>query len=215
VSASASGRGGFRETRIVVVGDALVSGVGDPKALGWVGRVAARTPQDETALSVFTLGVPGESSAALGARWWSESERRFDAPSAPGAGTLDCRLVVGLGAADLDAGLSIPRSRLNLANVLDEAHSRRLPAFVVGPPPGPDAGRNQELAELSGTFGDVCRRRDVPYVDTFTPLLTHEDWLTDLAAGDGTHPRQAGYGLIAWLVLHGGWHEWLGVSRPS
>lgn len=29
--------------RICVVGDELVAGVGDPKALGWVGRVTART----------------------------------------------------------------------------------------------------------------------------------------------------------------------------
>jgi hypothetical protein len=52
----------------------------------------------------------------------------------------------------------------------------------------------------------------VPYIDTFTPLVSHEDWLTDLAAGDGRHPGQAGYGLIAWLVLHGGWTRFLGVS---
>ncbi len=51
-------------------------------------------------------------------------------------------------------------------------------------------------------------------MDCFDPLYAHEDWLTDLAAGDGEHPRQAGYGLIAWLVLHNGWYEWLGVPRP-
>jgi len=194
--------------RICVIGDALVAGVGDPKALGWVGRVAARTPQDEVAMSVFTLGVPDETTADLGSRWWEESNRRY------GPTVGDCRLVVGLGHADLDSDLSIPRSRLNLANVLDEAHSRRLPAFVVGPPPTADPERNKKIEELAGTFSDVCRRREVPFVDTFTPLLTHEDWLTDLAAGDGTHPRQAGYGLMAWLVLHGGWHEWLGIARP-
>jgi len=195
-----------REIRICVVGDALVAGVGDPRALGWVGRVAARTPQDEAALSVFTLGVPDETTADLGQRWWEESNRRY------GSSVADCRLVIGLGHADLDGALSIPRSRLNLANVLDEAHSRRLPAFVVGPPPTADAARNARIQELSDTFSDVCRRRDVPFVDTFGPLLTHEDWLTDLAAGDGIHPRQAGYGLIAWLVLHGGWNEWLGLT---
>jgi lysophospholipase L1-like esterase len=202
-----------RETRICAIGDALVAGVGDPKALGWVGRVAARTPQDESSLSVFTLGVPGETTADLGSRWWEEANRRYSpVPAVPTA--LDCRLVIGLGHADLDSGLSIPRSRLNLANVLDDAHSRRLPAFVVGPPPTADNGRNAQVEELAGTFSDVCRRRDVPFVDTFHPLLTHEDWLTDLAAGDGIHPRQAGYGLVAWLVLHGGWYEWLGVPRP-
>ena len=199
---------GAREIRLCVIGDALVAGVGDPKALGWVGRVAARTPQDETSLSVFTLGVPGETTADLGSRWWEEATRRF------GTESVDCRVVIGLGHADIDSKLSIPRSRLNLANVLDDAHSRRLATFVVGPPPTSDPDRNTRVEELSDTFSDVCRRRDVPFVDTFGPLLTHEDWLTDLAAGDGIHPRQAGYGLIAWLVLHGGWHEWLGIPRP-
>jgi acyl-CoA thioesterase-1 len=196
-----------REIRICVIGDALIAGVGDPKALGWVGRVAARTPQDEISISIFTLGVPAETTADLGSRWWEESNRRF------GSAETDCRLVIGLGHADIDSGLSIPRSRLNLANVLDDAHSRRLPCFVVGPPPTAESERNGRIEELSATFSDVCRRRDVPFVDTFAPLLTHEDWLTDLAAGDGIHPRQAGYGLIAWLVLHGGWDRWLDLGR--
>jgi acyl-CoA thioesterase I len=209
VSATSSSRSfAGRETRICVIGDALVAGVGDPKALGWVGRVAARTPQDEISISIFTLGVPDETTADLGSRWWEETSRRF------GSAETDRRLVIGLGHADIDSGLSIPRSRLNLANVLDDAHSRRLPSFVVGPPPTAASERNSRIEELSDTFSDVCRRRDVPFVDTYTPLLTHEDWLTDLAAGDGIHPRQAGYGLIAWLVLHGGWHEWLGLPRP-
>ena len=203
----------MRAVRVSVVGDALVAGHGDPKALGWVGRVAARTPQDELPVTLFPLGVPGESTAELSGRWWEESRRRFE--GGPDAADAGRRLVLGLGPADLDAGMSIPRSRLNLANVLDEAHSRGLPAFVVGPPPSGSAERNGRIEELAATFGDVCRRRDVPYVDTFSPLLTHETWLTDLAAGDGTHPRQAGYGLLAWLVLHGGWYEWLGVRRPD
>ncbi len=75
-SRSAGPGPGEKQVRICVVGDALVSGVGDPKALGWVGRVAARTPQDEIALSVYTLGVPGENTADLGARWWEEASRR-------------------------------------------------------------------------------------------------------------------------------------------
>jgi acyl-CoA thioesterase I len=213
------------QVRICVVGDALVAGVGDLKALGWVGRVAARTPQDELPVTMFPLGVPGETTADLAARWWDESRRRFGdgmagrpgpggAAAAGDAGEVACRLVLGLGHGDAVRGMSLPRSRLNLANVLDDAHSRGLPAFVVGPPPVGPPEERAALEELSATFGDVCRRRDVPFVDTFAPLVTHETWLTDLAAGDGIHPGQAGYGLIAWLVLHGGWYEWLGVPRP-
>jgi len=189
------------ELRLVVIGDELVAGAGDPKALGWVGRVAARTAAPER-LTTVALAVPGETTTALGARWEDEVRRRLD-PAA------DNRLVVGLGRADLGAGLSLARSRLNLANVLDVADQWKLPAFVVGPPPG-SAADGDRLAELSAAFGDVASRRRVPYVETYAPLATHEQWLGDMAAGDGDLPSQAGYGLMAWLVLHTGWHAWLG-----
>ncbi len=41
-------------------------------------------------------------------------------------------------------------------------------------------------------------------------LATYED----LAANGGT-PGQAGYGLMAWLVLHRGWFQWLGLEAPQ
>lgn len=190
--------------RVCVLGDALAAGVGDPRAMGWTGRVAARTPDDDGPTTVFPLGVPGEGTSGLLERWVAETSRRF----APGA---DNRLVVGLGSADLEAGLTMARSRLNLANVLDEAASRGLPVLVVGPAPGLDADRNDDVAELADAFADVCARRAVRYVDCFDPLVHHEQWHADLAAGDGVHPGQAGYGLLAWLVLHGGWRPWLGL----
>lgn len=193
-----------RALRICVVGDELVAGYGDPRALGWVGRVAARTPCEPPAL-VLPLAVPGETTSGLGARWEAEVLPRLGQDPA-----VDARLVVGLSHADLGAGISLARSRLNLANVLDVAEQRRVHTFVVGPPPSSreDPGRQ---AELSAAFGDVARRRQVPYVDTFTPLVQHEQWLVDLAGSDGRTPGQAGYGLMAWLVLHGGWHRWLGL----
>ncbi|WP_029291308.1 GDSL-type esterase/lipase family protein [Cellulomonas sp. HZM] len=194
------------ELRLVVVGDELVAGAGDPKALGWVGRVAARTSAPDRLVTI-TLAVPGETTTALGGRWEDEVSRRLH-PEA------DNRLVVGLGRADLGGGLSLARSRLNLANVLDVAEQRKIPAFVVGPPPGRAADADR-LAELSAAFGDVATRRRVPYVDTFTPLAAHEQWLGDMAAGDGELPGQAGYGLMAWLVLHTGWHGWLGLPDDA
>lgn len=192
--------------RLAVVGDELVAGAGDPKGLGWVGRVTARTHADPPA-TVMTLAVPGENSTALGHRWDDETSRRF-------APEHDNRLVVALGRADVAAGLSLARSRLNLANILDVADSHRVPAFVVGPPPGRPVD-NPQIAELSQAFADVATRRRVPYVDTFGPLVAHEQWLGDLAAGDGVLPGQAGYGLIAWLVLHTGWSTWLGLPDDT
>ncbi|HEY0216389.1 MAG TPA: GDSL-type esterase/lipase family protein [Cellulomonas sp.] len=188
--------------RLAVIGDEMVAGTGDPKGLGWVGRVAART-QPPTPPTVLTLAVPGETSTGLGARWEAEVARR----TSPEA---DNRLVVALGRADVHAGISMARSRLNLANILDVAEQQRMPAFVVGPPPGA-AAEGQRLADLSAAYADVAGRRRVPYVDMYTPLAAHEQWLADLASGDGALPGQAGYGLMAWLVLHTHWHGWLGL----
>ena len=192
--------------RVCVVGDDLVAGIGDAKSLGWVGRVAARTAAPRAGIGVFPLGVPGEGTPGMLERWQAETRLRF-------ASGADNRLVVGLGTIDLDENMSLARSRLNLANILDEAFSRSVACFVVGPPPTADSARNDRIADLSDAFGDVCDRRTVPYVDCFNPLVTHDQWHADLAAGDGLHPGQAGYGLMAWLVLHGGWHQWLGVPQ--
>ena len=124
------------------------------------------------------------------------------------------RLVVGLGVADVLAGISYARSRLALANILDTAASDHRECFVVGPPPLPEADPDA-TAQLSQAAEEVCLRRNVPYVDAFEPLRNHEQWTADVAAAGGTHPGQAGYGLLAWLVLHRGWYEWLGVERPE
>jgi len=193
---------GEQPLRLAVVGDELVAGTGDPKGLGWVGRVAARTPTPEP-LTVLTLAVPGETSTDLGARWDAEVSRRLS-PHA------DNRLVVALGRADIAAGLSLARSRLNLANVLDVADQRRIPAFVVGPPPGAPH-ESDRLAELSAALGDVAARRRVPFVDMYSPLAAHDQWLADMATSPQHLPGQAGYGLMAWLVLHTGWRTWLGL----
>lgn len=192
--------------RICVVGDGLVAGMGDPHGLGWVGRVSGRTPAPPGGLGVFPLGVPREGTTGMAARWYAECAPRFD-PAA------DNRLVVGLGPADLTQGMTLARSRLNLANVLDDAHAANVQVLVVGPPPGTDPHLNQRLSDLSTAFGDVCDRRAVPYVDCYHPLAGHEQWFADLAAGDGRYPGQVGYGLIAWLVLNLGWHAWLGVPE--
>lgn len=196
-----------RRIRIAAVGDELLAGAGDPRALGWLGRTLARTNPAPASLVTFTLASPNEGTEELAGRWLQEAGRRFD-------DGFENRLVIGLSSRDLDLGLTTARSRLNLANILDGASQLSIRVFVVGPPPGLDPERNLRLAELSAAFGDVTTRRKHVYVDTFTPLLNHGQWRTDLAANGGG-PGQAGYGLIAWLVLHRGWYQWLDLPEPA
>lgn len=196
-----------RRIRIAAVGDELLAGIGDPRSLGWFGRVISQTSNDSVSLESFPLAAPNEGTESLAARWLQEAGRRFDE-------SHENRLVIGLSDRDLDLDISPARSRLNLANILDGAAQLGVKVFVVGPPPGLDAARNKRVGELSAAYGDVTSRRKHTYVDTFAPLLNHEQWRTDLASNEGM-PGQAGHGLIAWLVLHRGWFNWLDLPEPA
>ena len=178
--------------------------MGDPKALGWVSRVVARTPHSGIDLASYNLGIRGQSSTDVLALWQKECEPRW-------AKANERRLVVSVGLNDIAQGLTTARSRLNLANILDDASSSAISSYVVGPAPTIDAETNDRLQTLVDAQSDVCSRRGITYVDCFRPLLGHDQWHADLASGDGMHPGQAGYGLIAWLVLHAGWQSWLDV----
>ncbi len=205
-SADALAADGPRDVGLVFVGDSFVAGYGDPKALGWVNRVVARTTHPDLDLTAYNLGIRGQSSADLLNRWRSEGMPRW-------AERRERRLVVGIGQADLDQDLTIARSRLNIANMLDDATARGISTFVVGPPPTLDPEFNRRLESLVEAQSDVCGRRSVPYVDCYYPLLEHDQWLQELgASSDQRHPGQAGYGLLAWLVLHGGWEHWLQIA---
>ena len=199
---------GPRDVGIVFVGASLVAGVGDPKGQGWVSRVVGRTHSADLELTAYNLGVRGDTTADVLARWKSECAPRWE-------GRAEKRLVISVGTGDAMSGVTLARHRLNLANILDDAASAGIGTFVVSPPPADDEEINAKLDVLVEAQADVCARRGVPFVDCFRPLLGHEQWQSDLAASRiAHHPGQAGYGLIAWLVLHNGWYDWLQIS-PS
>ena len=199
---------GPRDVGLVFVGASLVAGVGDPKGQGWVSRVVGRTHSTDLELTAYNLGVRGDTTADVLARWKSECAPRWE-------GRAEKRLVISVGTGDAMSGVTLARHRLTLANILDDAASAGIGTFVVSPPPADDEEINAKLDVLVEAQADVCARRDVPFVDCFRPLLGHEQWQSDLAASRvAHHPGQAGYGLIAWLVLHNGWYDWLQIS-PS
>jgi lysophospholipase L1-like esterase len=195
-----------RDVGLVFIGASMTAGYGDPKGLGWVGRVVARTQHPDLDLTAYNLGVRGNTSGDVVARWGVESHPRWK-------GRGERRLVVSVGAGDIASGMTMARSRLNLANVLDEATNSGIGVFVVGLTPTLDAEDNRKIEALAEAQADVCARRGITYVDCFRPLVTHDQWMADLAASpDRVHPGQAGYGLVAWLVLHNGWNDWLAIS---
>jgi hypothetical protein len=197
-----------KDLRIVILGDALASSAGDPKGLGWVGRVTAKTPLDQRNIQIYSLPAPNETTSMLAERWASEIKRRFSSET-------ENRLVLALGNADPAAGISLSRSRLNVATIIDEAKRSGIETFLVGPTPHINPALNPEIEHLSHGFEDVASRRKIPFVDCFSPLVSHEGWNNDLAASKQGLPGQIGHGLIAWLVLNRGWYEWLGLRNPD
>ena len=198
--------GGVRDIGMVFVGASTTAGYGDPKGLGWVGRVVARTQHPDLDLTAYNLGIRGSTSGDVVARWAGEAHPRW-------RGRSERRLILSFGTADIRSGMTLARSRLNLANVIDEATNAGIGVFLVGLTPSLDGELNRRIEALAEAQADVCARRGITYVDCFRPLVSHDQWMADLAASpDRAHPGQAGYGLIAWLVLHNGWNEWIGIS---
>jgi hypothetical protein len=194
-----------RNIRIVVLGDGLVSAAGDPKGMGWVGRVTAKTPSTTPRIDIFTLPAPDETTSMLADRWTDEVKRRFSAET-------ENRLVIALSNADPAAGISISRSRLNIATIVDEAKRAGIESFLVGPTPHRNPELNSEIEHLASGFEDVAARRGIPFVDCFRPLVDHDGWNEEINLAENHLPGQIGHGLIAWLVLNRGWYEWLGLS---
>lgn len=200
-----------RRIRLIALGDELLAGAGDARALGWLGRAVASQQGADAPCDVYSVALPGDTSASLAERWDEVVARRIDREGMA-TGAVDHRVIIGLGSGDVTSGVSFARSRLNLAKVLDGLERLRVPAFVVGPPPSADRGRTMAIRELSTAFEDVCARRRIPYIDTVAALEGHDQWMADMARSDRDLPGQTGYGLMAWLVLHGGFGAWLGTE---
>jgi len=194
--------------RVIVFGDQLITASGDPKGMGWLGRVQARTPQVDPTIELIALANPDDNSLLLSKRWQAELSPRINT-------TGRTKVAIALGHHDIRAGLSTSRSRLNLATVLDDALKQGFEPFVIGPTPHRESVLNSDVEQLSWGFEDVCSRRNIPFVDCFHPLQGHEGWNTELQNSPSGLPGQVGYGLIAWLVLNRGEVEWLGVEETQ
>lgn len=197
-----------RNIRIVIIGDDLVSAGGDPKGLGWVGRVIAKTQSEYPRIDFYSLPTPEITTAGLAEVWFDECTRRF-------SDETDNRLVICLGPNDINAGISMSRSRLNLANILDTAISKGIQPFVISPIPSRNPQLNYEIEHLAAGFEDVASRRSLPFVDAFRPLIDHQGFNTELRNSNFGQPGQLGHGLIAWLVLNQGWYRWLDIPEEE
>ena len=196
--------------RICFIGDSFVNGIGDPTLLGWVGRVCAAARRRGADITCYNLGIRGNTSADIAARWQDETTRRLPAD-------IDGRVVFAFGANDcvLDGGaprVAPERSLANARTILDAAR-QRYQTLMLGPVPLALDGATTRIDALSQGLAGLCGELGVPYLDLFTPLAAMNLWRVETLTGDGAHPGAAGYALIADLVE--GWEPWRRWAPPA
>lgn len=195
------------DRRVLFFGDSHVAGVGDPEGKGWVGRVVAESFRLGHPLTAYNLGVRGETSEQVAARWHAEALPRLT-PAAEG------RIVLSFGVNDTtveDGAIRVPheRSCAALTTILTGAVDAGLPVLMVGPSPVDDTAQNERIQSLSAAFEEICRRSGAMFVSVVDPLLVSQVWMREVAAGDGAHPAADGYEAMAQLVIAAGWADWL------
>lgn len=159
------------------------------------------------AVTAYNLGVRGETSVQIAARWLGEASSRLLAGTKTGV-----VLSFGVNDTTVEAGhrrVVAERSQGSLATVLDEAATIGLPALVVGPAPIDNPEQNRSIETLSASFAEICAARRTRFVGVFDSLLASRVWMAEVGADDGAHPSSEGYNVLAQLVLAGGFLDWL------
>jgi acyl-CoA thioesterase-1 len=194
------------ERYLMFFGDSHTVGAGDEEGLGWTGRVVAAALAEGIPITSYNLGVRGETSGDVAARWRAEARPRLPEEGDP-------RVILAFGVNDVlaDDGprCTQEQSLLSLEEVLLGAQGLGLRRFVVGPAAVDDEGENDRIAELSYAYRILCARHRVPFVPLVESLRASEIWRRELAVGDGAHPGTAGYAELARLILAAGWLDWL------
>lgn len=207
--------------RVCFVGASLTAGAGDDGYLGWPGRLAAAERVKGHDISHYNLGVRGETTPMIAARWRAECEVRLP-PSAAGA------LVFLFGSSDAaedpDGGgrRVAPEETANAARAMLAAACAWKPTLMIGPPPVAEermpvalAGRrmdfrNERLIKLSRILDGVATEVGAPFLDLCTRLGDSAAWRASLMAGDGLHPTGEGYAVLAAAVgAWSAWRDWL------
>ena len=203
--------------RYAFVGDSITTGTGDDDFLGWPGRVCVRERKAGHDVTLYNLGIRGDTSKLIEPRWRRECEARFPPD-------VLCAIVFAFGindsAEDVGKGLRVPLPEsLALAKtMLSEAKAWR-PTLWIGPTPvdeslqpmRPRPGinydfRNARIAEYSKAYAALAAELDVPYLDCYTPFEKNARIAADLHALDGVHPLRDGYSLMAERI--GAWPAW-------
>lgn len=221
----------FRQThgsplKLVVLGDSLIYGFGDPEGGGWVERLRRQWMlPDSPGHVLYNLGVRGDGVKQVQDRIEHEFRRRGELKN-----RVPDAIILSVGVND-SGRLGRPDGRnytdfdtfqAEIANLLDQAQGL-CPVLFVGMVPVDEAkmpflncfyynhadqNRYKEATRIA------CLRRQIPYLDIFDRWTKRgNDWCLNHLCEDGLHPNVAGYQALLQDVLN--WEAFSDLVAPS
>ena len=195
------------DMRLLFIGDSIVAGSGDDECRGWVGRVGSATRRAGVDHTPYNLGIGGDTTADVLARWQEEVTRRL-------SDEMQNRLVAQVGVNDGRDGVERDPagSARDLAAFVEGARGIGLEPLIVGPIPTRQPEESERIGALSELFAATCADAGAAFIEVHAGLRDSGSFLASMES-DGYHPDAEGYSEIAQVVLHNGWWEWLARGR--
>lgn len=194
--------------RLCFFGDSFVNGTGDSTALGWVARACAAQMAAGHDLTLYNLGIRGNTSGQIHQRWQAEAQARLDdvAPA-------QRRLVFSFGANDAAQDLAPQQTLTTAESVLSTAQAYARTVFIGPAPIADDAAADNRIASLCQDFAALAARLDLPYLPIHGFLRQQRAWMDEALARDGAHPDAGGYAVLADFIAAS--PLWQGLFTPS
>lgn len=205
---------------IICFGDSITYGNWDPQG-GWVGRL--REYLDTKSLEAYSgedlyskyytltynLGIPGDTSTGLFARFENELIPRFNPDEETillfAIGINDSRLYLSTGMHETD----IEDLKQNIWDIWEIARQYSPDVAFIGLTPvdenrtnslswEPDAVlKNEYIEQYNTAIGEFCRSREIPFIDIFNQM---KNLGIPALLEDGIHPNQEGYKVMEEII---------------
>lgn len=196
--------------RVLVFGDSITQGFWDIDG-GWVSQLRKNYDQkmidgtDNDPPTIFNLGVSGDSSDDVLARFEAETKARAkeDIAFVVAVGVNDSRTKAGANFSD------VKRYKQNLSEILKLSKQYSDKILFVGLTPcveersnpvswGDTGYTNERIKEFDDTLREFCNKNNVAFAEVYEQFANAEKEVELLP--DSLHPNRKGHQLIAEIV---------------
>ena len=207
-----------RYDRVFFFGDSITLGCNDNLDLGWPGRLCKGMETTERGIAVYNLGINGDTSTNVAARWYDEyivRSRESKGLIVFAFGFNDASRKDGAGPqVDLNISVETAKSILIQARELSEV-------LWIGPTPldetvnpmqsneGSWVMLNDDIAAYDRAYANLADEAEINYLPLHKLYQSSQRYQSALKQGDKVHPADDGYAMIAESVAN--WKAWKNI----